>query len=95
MANKYPAVVAYDIKSNNKRAKMLKILKKWRLDGQKSVHECLLSQQQAQNLFADLKSIADADTDRIMLAWVNPNRPIYNRGTGHGLGFFQKFFYIK
>jgi len=35
-----PIIVAYDISNNKVRSKALKIVKEWRLDGQKSVHEC-------------------------------------------------------
>ncbi|WFE69482.1 CRISPR-associated endonuclease Cas2 [Thiomicrospira sp. R3] len=95
MPNKYSAIIAYDIKDNATRLKMLNTLKRWRLDGQKSVHECLLSANQAKKLFAELSSLADPTTDRVLLEWVNPSRPIYNRGTGGSLGFFQQIFYIK
>ncbi|WP_044414221.1 CRISPR-associated endonuclease Cas2 [Thiomicrospira microaerophila] len=95
MATRYPVIIAYDIKSNAMRAKMLRILKRWRLDGQKSVHECLLTRQQAQELYLQLKSIANPESDRVMLAWINQNRPIYNKGTGIGIGFFKTLFYIK
>lgn len=94
MIKRYPAIIGYDIKSNSSRAKVLRILKKWRLDGQKSLHECLLTRQEAQNLYKMLKDVIDPKEDKLFFTWINQNRPIYNRGTGKGLRVFKKIFYI-
>lgn len=95
MQNRYPAIVSYDISDNKRRYHALKILKAWRLDGQKSVHECLLSAEEAQRLYTDLSRFIDEETDSLMLAWIPPNHTIFNRGTGHSMGFFAQFFDIQ
>lgn len=95
MTNRYPAIIAYDIHSQQRRSKALRVLKKWRLDGQKSVHECLLTAKEAQHVFNELLHIIDEDSDRLMLAWITPYKPIFNRGTGHSMGFFAQFFDIQ
>lgn len=95
MDNKYPAIIAYDISNQKISYKLRKILKAWRIEGQKSVHECLLNQRQADQLFKELSSLIDPNTDKLLLAWINPYQPIINRGTGNSMGFFKKFFNIQ
>ena len=53
-------IVAYDISKNKVRAKIHKILKEWRLGGQKSVHECRLTKRQAEELFLERLSESDS-----------------------------------
>jgi CRISPR-associated protein Cas2 len=81
MARK-PAIVAYDISADSTRRQVYKILLEWRLDGQKSVHECVLSPAEAQELFMQLGGAIDPETDRLLLAWVAPYRAPQARGTG-------------
>jgi len=80
MKNQRPVVIAYDIHNNRSRGRVLKIIKAWRLEGQRSVHECRLSMDQAQELFIQLAEHLDQDTDRLMFAWIAPNRSILYRG---------------
>jgi len=75
------AIIAYDISSNRARYRVLKVLKEWRLDGQKSVHECLLSEAQAEELFIQLSAVIEAD-DRLLLAWLHSHRGGHARGVG-------------
>jgi len=49
-----PAIVAYDIASNRSRRRVRGILAEWRVDGQLSVHECLLTTVQAEELFSHI-----------------------------------------
>ena len=77
-----PAVIAYDISEDATRRAALRILREWRIDGQLSVHECLLSEPEATELFVQLASELDPMTDRLLLAWLNPHRPALARGKG-------------
>ena len=77
-----PAIVAYDISADATRRQVYKILLEWRLDGQKSVHECVLSPAEAQELFLQLGEAIDPATDRLLLAWVAPYRALHKRGVG-------------
>lgn len=77
-----PAVIAYDISSNASRRRVLRILRDWRMDGQLSVHECLLTPAEAEELFIQLCEHIDPDHDRLLLAWLNPRRPVHARGPG-------------
>jgi len=80
-----PCVVAYDIRSNSVRRRVLRVLRAWRLDGQESVHECRLSQSEAEELFVQLAEMIDPETDRLLLSWVQPRRRGAARGRGRVL----------
>ncbi|MFB6259758.1 MAG: CRISPR-associated endonuclease Cas2 [Thiohalorhabdaceae bacterium] len=84
------AVIAYDIASDHRRRRIHRILLAWRLDGQKSVHECLLSASEARELFIQLAGETDPDHDRLLLAWLEPDRPIHTRGQGRVDRLFRK-----
>ena len=77
-----PVVVAYDISENRLRAKIYKILKQWRLGGQKSVHECRLKMSQAEELFLQLSEPLDEKKDRLLMVWLESHRPVLCRGSG-------------
>jgi CRISPR-associated protein Cas2 len=94
MVEKYPALIAYDVRSDRVSYRVRKILKQWKIDGQKSVVECLLSRNQAHALFEQLSQTVDAKTDKLMLTWINPYRPIHTRGNQKTLGFFKTFFHV-
>lgn len=67
--NRRMAVLAYDITDNKARARIHRVLKDWKLDGQKSVAECLLSPTEAEELCAQLLEHLDSGTDRLALVW--------------------------
>lgn len=76
------AIIAYDISDNRSRRAALRILREWRLDGQLSVHECLLDEPEAAELLAQLVDLMDPASDRLLLAWINTRRPALARGMG-------------
>ena len=76
-------IVAYDISNNKTRNKIRKIINEWRLDGQKSVHECWLNNRQAEELFLQIGASANKDTDKLLMAWLEPRRKILTRGIGN------------
>jgi len=76
------AIIAYDIHDNRIRRGSLRTLREWRLDGQLSVHECVLSETEAAALFEYLNDNLDLETDRLLFAWVQGHRPILARGKG-------------
>ena len=77
-----PAIIAYDIAANHTRRQVLNILREWRLDGQKSVHECYLTATAAEELFLQLGQIMHASNDRLLLAWLHTRRAGAARGCG-------------
>lgn len=64
------ALLAYDIASDARRRAVLRVLKRWRLDGQKSVHECRLDAQQATELYLQVVEMVCIETDRVLLVWM-------------------------
>jgi CRISPR-associated protein Cas2 len=80
------ALFAYDIHNPRVRRVSLKTLREWRLDGQLSVHECVLSEKEAARVFVQLNRDLDPQTDRLLLAWVQLHRPILSRGIGGTAG---------
>ncbi len=85
-----PIVVAYDIRENKTRSRVLKVLREWRLDGQKSVHECRLTQKEAEELFLQLGQTIDTATDNLIMAWIEPKRRVLARGIGKTTPLFDK-----
>jgi len=82
MSRGRPIVFAYDISQRKARQRIHRILKAWRLDGQKSVHECRLTEDRAGEIFDDLARSVDPKTDSLFMAWVEPHRKIHYRGVG-------------
>ncbi len=80
-----PCIVAYDIASDRTRRRVLRVLRQWRLDGQKSVHECRLTPDEAEELFVQLAELIDPETDRLLLSWVQTRRRGAARGQGRVL----------
>lgn len=80
-----PCIVAYDIRRNKVRRRVLRTLRQWRIDGQKSVHECRLTLAEAEELFVQLAELIDPDTDRLLLSWVQARRRGAARGKGRVL----------
>ncbi|MBT6339967.1 MAG: CRISPR-associated endonuclease Cas2 [Desulfobacula sp.] len=79
---KRPIIVAYDISRNKIRTRVRKILKEWRLDNQKSLYECRLTNRQAEELFLQLSENLDHKTDKLLMAWLEPHRNLLYRGIG-------------
>ena len=92
---RHPAVIAYDISANRTRRQVRRILLEWRLDGQKSVHECLLSRAEAQELFIQIGEAIDQETDRLLLAWLTTRRPVLARGVGRDDSLFRPLLVVR
>lgn len=90
-----PAIVAYDISDDRIRRAVLRILREWRLDGQRSVHECLLTRAEAEELVVQLAGAMDPATDRLLLAWVNTRRPVVARGIGRAESMGQRLIDVR
>jgi CRISPR-associated protein Cas2 len=82
MYSRKPVVIAYDVRNSRSRGRILRLLKAWRLEGQKSVHECLLTQTQAEELFLQICDHLDQSCDLLLTAWLEPRRRILCRGIG-------------
>lgn len=76
------ALFAYDIRDDRVRRQALKTLREWRLDGQRSVHECQVDAIQARRLFEHLGAALDPATDAWLFTWVEGHRAVLARGKG-------------
>lgn len=68
---RHQAVIAYDVSANSTRRRVFRILKDWKIDGQKSLVECRLSETEAEELFLQLSEEMDLETDRLALVWLD------------------------
>jgi len=64
-------IIAYDIADSRRRSAILQLLRRWRIGGQLSVHECRLTQQEASALFEQLARKLDSKEDSLLLAWTD------------------------
>ena len=74
-----PVVIAYDVSEERTRRRLLRLLRGWRIEGQLSVHECLVSSREAEELYIQLRELID-EGDRLLLAWLDPARPVRRFG---------------
>ncbi len=82
MSRKKPIIIAYDISKNKIRGKVFRILKEWRIGGQKSVHECWLTKRQAEELFLQISELLNMATDTLLMVWLANHRRVLHRGLG-------------
>ncbi len=77
--NQYPYLVAYDVRCPRRANKVLSALKRWRIDGQYSVHETILAYFQLQDLVVELRSYIDPKQDRLLTARLSERpAPLYH-----------------
>lgn len=75
-----PAIIAYDVADDRRRARLFRILTEWRTSGQLSVHECRLTPREAEELFIQLGQEIEPATDSLLLAWVQPDSRVHALG---------------
>jgi CRISPR-associated protein Cas2 len=73
-------LIAYDIADSRRRSRALGACKAHGIGGQKSVHECLLSQRERSDIGKALRRIMASETDRLLILRMAPQAEI------HGLG---------
>lgn len=84
MPKRTATVIAYDISDSGRRCRAARIMRQWRLDGQRSVAECLLSLSEADELFLQLTDCLDDAHDRLLLCRIPHGRSLHRRGAGKG-----------
>ncbi len=88
------AIIAYDIKSDKQRRQLFSVLKKWQLAAQYSVFECSLTNAEAEELFLQLTSLMDEETDSLLLAWLDKSREPKALTSGSSTSFKIPLWYI-
>ncbi|QTA90420.1 CRISPR-associated endonuclease Cas2 [Desulfonema magnum] len=81
---KKSVIVAYDISDNKARGRVFRIMKSWRVGGQKSVHECRLTLREAEELYLQIAEHLNEKTDSLLMVWLQPYRKVLHRGLGNG-----------
>jgi CRISPR-associated endonuclease Cas2 len=72
-------LIAYDVVQDGPRKRALKLIEPYRTGGQKSMHECFISNHQAQSLAGELTQVINAKTDRVLIAWPHLQHGVYAR----------------
>ena len=60
-------IIAYDIAEQSRRAAAFRLIRPHALIAQKSVFECLLTEQELKMLFEALDEVIDPDTDSLLV----------------------------
>jgi CRISPR-associated protein Cas2 len=89
-----PVIIAYDITSDKRRRRLFSCLKRWKLDAQYSVFECLLTHTEAQELFLQLVEIINEKEDVLLLAWLDKYRKAMGVTKGTRTGFKVPVWYV-
>lgn len=103
-----PYLFAYDITEPKRSRLVLKCLRRWRIDGQLSVHETFLSPDQAEEIAIELLDYIDPGTDRLLLARLSqrglapvlsvtrhePRAPVLGQPAGDWPARFHKGWYL-
>lgn len=79
-SNRRLYVACYDIACQRRLRAVLWQARRHASGGQKSVHECWLTAQEHGELLAALALLVDARHDRVLLARLDPRRPVIARG---------------
>lgn len=73
-------LVAYDIRSPRRLARVLQIVKAWSTGGQKSVHECWLDAREHAALVQALAAAIDRRSDSVLLIRLDAARAVRTLG---------------
>jgi len=86
-------VFAYDIACNRRRRSIHRILQRWRIDGQQSVHECRLGRGEAEELYLQLVESICPRTDRLLLVWLRGEGPVrrFGKARREPIGLLRMF----
>jgi CRISPR-associated protein Cas2 len=82
MKNRQMYLVAYDISDNRARNTALKLCRQYATGGQKSLHECWLSDRERAALISDLHQIINEHSDRITLVRLDARQSTFALGRG-------------
>jgi CRISPR-associated protein Cas2 len=75
-------LIAYDIRCHRRRRLALRAVKAYAVGGQKSLHECWLTQGELQAAMARLRALIDPLTDRVILVRLDPRARVQTLGAG-------------
>ncbi len=73
-------IVAYDVRSPRRLARVRKALRAWSNQGQKSVFECFLTPGERVRLTQELRELLDLAVDRAFVLRLRPNATLWCLG---------------
>lgn len=65
-------LLAYDIGDDRRRARVLRSVRAFGIDGQYSAHECLFSPAERGEIWRRVCALADPESDRLLLLRLDP-----------------------
>jgi CRISPR-associated protein Cas2 len=73
-------LAAYDVVDERRRRMALQVARSFAIGGQKSVHECLLSPAERNELNTTMEILLDPETDRYLLVGLDPRATSFIMG---------------
>ncbi len=73
-------LVAYDISAKDRLRNALQASRSFAIGGQKSVHECTLSEAERDELQETMKDLLDLEEDRLLLLRLDPRAVSFTLG---------------
>lgn len=80
MNTRHLFLVGYDIQKDSVRRRALRDVQHHALGGQKSFYECWLTVAELHSLLAQMRTLIDADTDRVIFVRLDPRSPSLQLG---------------
>lgn len=74
-------LIGYDITCDRRRAHVLKAVKGHAVGGQKSLYECWFSSAEMQAAMHTVRTLIDADEDRVLFIRLDPRAVVHTLGT--------------
>jgi CRISPR-associated protein Cas2 len=75
-------LVAYDVSDPRRLRAALELVRAFSTGGQKSVHECYMTESECAALVANADEILDPSRDRMMVLRLDPRARTFSLGTG-------------
>lgn len=85
-------LVSYDIRSNSRRARVLRAIKGNAVGGQKSVYECWLDKREFESARSAINTLINTDTDRVFFTRLDPRARVHTLGVATPPGDGQMFY---
>ncbi len=82
MAQRKLYIAAYDISDDKRLRRALSIARDYATGGQKSVHECFLTDDEWQQLLQRMARVIDPEEDRFLLVRISQNAHTRTLGLG-------------
>jgi CRISPR-associated protein Cas2 len=76
-------IIAWDISDTRRLASVGRVVKRWKVTGQKSVAECWLAPSQRDRLLGDVHRLIEAECDRLLALRLDPRCEVHLFGIAY------------